>query len=170
MSQFIDLRKIGQEHAPVEPGNSARRTDLSTSVLVIDDDIAMTEMLKMILEPKSFEVFSAKTAEEGIEAARRKSPDVIVLDLHIPESDGWQVCRSIRNFSKTPILVLSALNKPGAVAQALDEGADDYLIKPVPSGVLIAHLKNLTRRARAEKEAYASRPETPVKVTKPILK
>ena len=130
---------------------------MSTSVLVIDDDIAMTEMLKVILEPKAFEVFTAKTAEEGIEAARWKSPDVIVLDLHIPERDGWQVCRSIRQFSKTPILVLSALNKPGAVAQALDEGADDYLIKPVPSGVLVAHLKNLTRRARAEKEAYASR-------------
>jgi PleD family two-component response regulator len=56
-----------------------------------------------------------------------------------------------------PILVLSALNKPGAVAQALDEGADDYLIKPVPSGVLVAHLKNLIRRARVEREASAAR-------------
>jgi DNA-binding response OmpR family regulator len=157
MSQLIELRSSDRKQNPVEPGYSARRINLSTSVLVIDDDIAMTEMLKVILEPKAFEVLCAKTGKEGIEAARRKSPDVIVLDLHIPESDGWQVCRSIRQFSKTPILVLSALNKPGAVAQALDEGADDYLIKPVPSGVLIAHLKNLTRRARAEKEAYASR-------------
>jgi DNA-binding response OmpR family regulator len=121
--------------------------------LVIDDDVAMTEMLKAILEPKAFEVMTAKTAEEGIAAARIKNPDVVVLDLYMPEVDGWQVCRSIRQFSKVPILVLSALNKPGAVAQALDEGADDYLIKPVPSGVLIAHLKNLIRRARAEKQA-----------------
>jgi len=130
---------------------------LFTSVLVIDDDVAMTEMLKAILEPKAFEVMTAKTAEEGISAAKIRNPDVVVLDLYMQEVDGWQVCRSIRQFSKVPILVLSALNKPGAVAQALDEGADDYLIKPVPSGVLIAHLKNLIRRSRAEKQASTPR-------------
>jgi two-component system KDP operon response regulator KdpE len=72
-------------------------------------------------------------------------------------TDGWHVCRSIREFSQTPILVLSVLNKPDAVAKALDEGADDYLIKPVPSGVLIAHLKNLIRRSRAESKAMSAR-------------
>ena len=134
-----------------------RRTNLLTSVLVIDDDVAMTEMLKAVLEPKSFEVITAHQVEEGIEATRRLDPDVVVLDLYMPGADGWQVCRSIREFSKVPILVLSALNKPGAVAQALDEGADDYLIKPVPSGVLVAHLKNLIRRARVEREASSAR-------------
>ena len=131
-----------------------------TSVLVIDDDVAMTEMLKAILDPKAFEVLTAHQPEEGVEAVRRLNPDVIVLDLYMPGADGWKVCRSIREFSKVPILVLSALNKPGAVAQALDEGADDYLIKPVPSGVLVAHLKNLIRRARAEREATTGRVDT----------
>lgn len=124
-----------------------------TSVLVIDDDITMTEMLRTVLDPQSFEVFSANTGEEGIKFTSDLEPDVIVLDLFMPEMDGWQVCKKIREFSQVPILVLSALSKPGTAARALDEGADDYLIKPVPSNVLIAHLNNLSRRARAEKEA-----------------
>jgi DNA-binding response OmpR family regulator len=124
-----------------------------SSVLVIDNDIALTEILKATLEPETFEVHAAQEVEEGINAIHRLNPDVIVLDLYLPEKDGWQVCRDIRAFSKIPILILSVLNNPGAIAQALDEGADDYLIKPVPSGVLIAHLKNLIRRARAEQVA-----------------
>ena len=128
-----------------------------TRVLVIDDDAAMTEMLKVTLEPREFEVMTAHTGEEGIEAAKNLCPDVIILDLFMPGLDGWQVCKSIREYSKVPILVLSAINKPGTVAKALDEGADDYLIKPVPSGVLVAHLNNLIRRARAERDANETR-------------
>jgi DNA-binding response OmpR family regulator len=134
-----------------------RRKIVLTRVLVIDDDAAMTEMLKVTLEPREFEVMTAHTGEEGIEAAKSLCPDVIILDLFMPGLDGWQVCKSIREYSKVPILVLSAINKPGTVAKALDEGADDYLIKPVPSGVLVAHLNNLIRRARAERDANETR-------------
>jgi DNA-binding response OmpR family regulator len=128
-----------------------------SSVLVIDNDVALTEILKATLEPEAFEVHTAQEVEEGINAIHRLNPDVIVLDLYLPEKDGWQVCRDIRAFSKIPILILSVLNNPEAIAQALDEGADDYLIKPVPSGVLIAHLKNLIRRAHAEQVAINTR-------------
>ena len=127
-----------------------------SSVLVIDNDVAMSEILKAILEPKAFEVFTAHEVKAGIADFRRLNPDVIVLNLFMPETNGWQVCRDIRTFSKIPILVLSAVNNPDAVARALDEGADDYLIKPVPSGVLIAHLKNLIRRSRAEQDAITT--------------
>lgn len=127
-----------------------------SSVLVIDNDVAMSEILKAILEPKAFEVFTAHEVKEGIADISRLNPDVIVLNLFMPETDGWQVCRDIRTFSKIPILVLSAVNNPDAVARALDEGADDYLIKPVPSGVLIAHIKNLIRRSRAEQDAIST--------------
>jgi two-component system, OmpR family, KDP operon response regulator KdpE len=126
-----------------------------TSVLVIDDDAMMSELLKEILEQKDFQVLSAHSIKEGVETIRRSNPDIVVLDLYLPETDGWQICRSIREFSLIPILVLSALNKPGTVAEALNEGADDYLVKPVPGGILFAHLNNLTRRARAEREAAA---------------
>jgi len=128
-----------------------------SSVLVLDNDVIITELLKATLEPKAFEVHTVHEGEEGIEAVRRLNPDVILLDLYLPEKDGWRVCREIRKFSKIPILILSVLNNPDAIAQALDEGADDYLIKPVSSGVLIAHLNNLIRRARAEQVALNTR-------------
>lgn len=118
------------------------------SVLVIDNDVALTEIFKAILEPAQFDVFTAHEVEEGLEAVNIIEPDVIVLDLYMPEVNGWQICRDIRALTDVPILILSALYNPEAVAQALDEGADDYLIKPVPSGVLIAHLKTLIRRSK----------------------
>lgn len=119
------------------------------SVLIIDEDATLTESFKSILEPKAYKVFTAHEVAEGLEVVRNLSPDIILLDLNLNNRDGWHVCRSIREFSQIPILVLSVLNKPDAVAKALDEGADDYLIKPVPSGVLLAHLNNLIRRSKA---------------------
>jgi len=127
-----------------------------TRILVIDDDQAMTEMLRLVLEPNAFEVHEAHSGPDGIEAARSLNPEVVVLDLLMPGMDGWEVCKEIRTFSQVPILVLSAISKPGIVARALDEGADDYLLKPMPSSVLIAHLKKLARRARAEQESSNS--------------
>ena len=127
-----------------------------TRVLVIDDDQAMTEMLRLVLEPNAFDVHEAHSGPEGIDAARQLKPEVIVLDLLMPGMDGWEVCKEIRTFSQVPILVLSAISKPGIIARALDEGADDYLLKPMPSNVLIAHLKKLARRARAEQESGKS--------------
>jgi two-component system KDP operon response regulator KdpE len=124
-----------------------------TRVLVVDDDTEMTELLKIILGPQNFELFAANSGSEGIEFARKLNPDVIILDLSLPDMDGWLVCTEIRKFSPVPILVLSAISKPGMVAQALDAGADDYMLKPMTSGVLIAHLNRLARRARAEQEA-----------------
>lgn len=126
---------------------------MQTRVLVVDDDIEMTDLLKIVLEPNSFEVVTANSGADGIDMARRLCPDVMVLDLHMPEIDGWEVCKEIREFSQMPILVLSAVSKPGMVARALDAGADDYLSKPMTSSVLIAHIKKLARRARAERDA-----------------
>lgn len=117
-------------------------------VLVIDDDPSMTELLALLLRPITRDVVTANTAPDGIQMAKDQSPDVIVLDLMMPDMDGYQVCSSIRSFCSIPILILSALDMPGMVSKALDAGADDYLIKPVTSSILVAHLNNLTRRAR----------------------
>ncbi len=133
--------------------NSLVQKDGLTRILVIDDDQAMTEMLRLVLEPNAFDVHEAHSGPEGIEATQRLNPEVVVLDLLMPGMDGWEVCKEIRTFSQVPILVLSAISKPGIIACALDEGADDYLLKPMPSSVLIAHLKRLARRARAEQES-----------------
>lgn len=122
-------------------------------ILVIDDDPAMTELLKLLLTPSLFEVITANEGQEGIRLAREQQPDTILLDLMMPEMSGWQVCKSIRKFSQVPIIILSALDNPGLVADALDAGADDYLIKPVPNRVLTAHIEKLVRRKRAEQDA-----------------
>jgi two-component system, OmpR family, response regulator MtrA len=115
-------------------------------VLAIDDDPAMTELLNLLLKSHGFDAFTANTGEEGLRLIRETSPDVVILDLMMPGMDGWQVCTQVRSFSNIPILIFSALDSPGMVASALDAGADDYLVKPVPSGVLIAHINTLTRR------------------------
>jgi len=121
---------------------------MPVKVLAIDDDPAMTELLILLLRTRGFEVYTANSGEDGIKKMRELSPDVLILDLMMSGVDGWEVCSNVRKFSTTPILILSALDAPGMVASALDAGADDYLIKPVPSSVLIAHLHNLARRAR----------------------
>lgn len=116
-------------------------------VLTIDDDPAMTELLTLLLKTHGFNVRTANTGEDGVKIACENSPDVIILDLMMAGMDGWKVCTQIRSFSAAPILVFSALDSPGIVASALDAGADDYLVKPVPSGVLISHLNTLIRRS-----------------------
>jgi DNA-binding response OmpR family regulator len=124
---------------------------MTVKVLTIDDDPAMTELLTLLLKTRGLDAFMANTGEEGVRLIHEISPDVVILDLMMPGMDGWQVCAEVRSFSDVPILILSALDSPGMVASALDAGADDYLVKPVPSGVLIAHLNTLTRRANTKK-------------------
>jgi DNA-binding response OmpR family regulator len=124
-------------------------------ILVIDDDEGMTELLSLLLAPTSSEIIIANSGPEGIELAKKQTPDVIILDLMMPEMNGWNVCQEIRKFTDIPILILSAMDAPGMVAQALDFGADDYLIKPVSSGTLIARLNKLTRRSKV---TQASKP------------
>lgn len=117
-------------------------------VLIIDDDLALCESLKLMLEPKEFIVASASSGMEGIRLCQEWQPDIVVLDLLMPGMDGWEVAARIRAFSNVPIIVLSAVSKPELIAKALDEGIDEYLIKPVPANVLAAHLKRLTWRAQ----------------------
>lgn len=117
-------------------------------ILVIDDDEGMTELLSMVLSPESSQVITANTGPKGIEMAKAQSPDLIILDLMMPEMNGWSICQQIRKFSDVPILILSAIDSPGLVANALDVGADDYLVKPVSSSTLLARLNQLSRRAK----------------------
>jgi len=112
-------------------------------VLVIDDDPSMTDLIKMMLRSAASNVWTTNSGAEGIALAKSSGMDVIVLDLMMPEIDGWQVCKAVRVFSSVPILILSALDRPGMIASAMEVGANDYLIKPVASNALISHLKKL---------------------------
>jgi DNA-binding response OmpR family regulator len=119
---------------------------MPTTILVIDDDVAITELMSMLLKTHGFEVITTNTGAEGINFAKTKNPGVMLLDLMMPDVDGWQVCKAVRKFSNVPILILSAINDPRMVASVLDAGADDFLVKPVPSGVLVAHIRKMVRR------------------------
>lgn len=118
---------------------------MGTKVLVIDDDIAITELMSMLLKSHGFEVIATNNGAEAVKLIQEKSPNVVLLDLMMPDMDGWQVCKAVRGFSNIPILILSAVNDPRMVASILDAGADDFLVKPVPSGVLVAHIRKMVR-------------------------
>ena len=117
-------------------------------IVVIDDDPATTDLLRMMLEPLSAEIKHAESGPRGIQLVRNENPDLVILDLMMPEINGWHVCRVVREFSRVPILILSALDIPSLVAAALDAGADDYLIKPVSANLLLAQVNKLLRRNR----------------------
>lgn len=119
---------------------------MAIEILLIDDDPDFSIMLRTLLRGRDFQVRSVYTGEDGIEACRDNPPDVVVLDLLMPNIDGWEVCEQIRNFSDVPIIILSALGAPASVARALDAGADDYLIKPVHASLLASRLNALVRR------------------------
>lgn len=122
---------------------------MTTKVLVIDDDVAITDLMSMLLKTHGFDVSTTNNGADGVNLVKEKSPHVVILDLMMPDMDGWQVCKAVRAFSNSPILILSAINDPRLVASILDAGADDFLVKPVPSGVLVAHIRKMIRRTGA---------------------
>lgn len=119
---------------------------MTTKIFVIDDDSAVTDLLSVLLNTQGFNVWATNSSSEGLTQIREKTPDLVILDLMMPEMDGWEVCKAVRAFSNVPIIVLSALNDPSMVASVLDAGADDYLTKPTPSRILVAHIKRLVDR------------------------
>ena len=121
---------------------------MAIEVLMIDDDPDFSAMIRILLRGQDFRIKSVVSGEVGIQTVENPdaAPDVVILDLLMPEVDGWEVCERIRSFSDVPILVLSVLGSPGSVVRALDAGADDYLIKPVHASLLASRLRTLVRR------------------------
>ncbi|MEI6289602.1 MAG: response regulator [Chloroflexota bacterium] len=123
---------------------------MTIKVLTIDDDSSMTTLLGTVLRGNGMDVISCDTGEKGITIARSEKPDIILLDLLLPGTDGWHVCKILRTFTAAPIAILSCLDDPNVISSALDAGADDFLKKPISTPELIAHIKNLIRRYRVE--------------------
>lgn len=116
-------------------------------ILAIDDDPATIEYLSLFLGSRGYQVFQTNEGSEGVRLAGELQPDVIVVDIKMPGMSGVDVCTKVRQISSVPILVLSALDEPGEIANALDAGADDYMTKPVTGKLLVARLQTLQRRA-----------------------
>jgi two-component system KDP operon response regulator KdpE len=128
-----------------------------TRALVIDDEPQIRRALRAGLERNGFTVAVAANGEEGLDAAAEHPPDVVILDLAMPGTDGFAVCRELREWSKVPIIVLSVREDERDKIEALNLGADDYLTKPFSLDELIARMRAVLRRV-----GNADELETPV--------
>ncbi len=119
-------------------------------VLVVDDDRALLRALRVGLVARGHEVLLAISGEEGLSMAALESPDLVVLDLGLPDLDGMEVCHRIRHWSEMPIIVLSATGLEAAKVAALDGGADDYVTKPFGMAELDARIRTALRKRRVD--------------------
>jgi two-component system KDP operon response regulator KdpE len=123
-----------------------------TTVLVVDDEPQILRALRVNLAARSYTVITATTGRQALEAAGREQPDLIVLDLGLPDMDGVEVIRAVRGWSTVPIVVLSGRTQSLGKVRALDAGADDYVTKPFHVDELVARVRAVGRRVAISDE------------------
>ncbi len=116
--------------------------------LVIDDEIQIRRLLRISLEANGYRVFEAANGQEGLAQAAQRRPDVVLLDLGLPDMEGIAVLKRLREWSNAPVVVLSVRDREEDKIAALDHGADDYLTKPFGTGELLARLRTAQRHAQ----------------------
>jgi len=121
-----------------------------TRILVVDDEPQIRRALRTSLQAHGYEVQTAGTGEEGVIGAAEAAPDLLLLDLGLPDLDGTEVIRRVRAFSEVPVIILSVRDRQGDKVAALDAGADDYVTKPFGMEELLARLRAALRRAHPE--------------------
>jgi two-component system KDP operon response regulator KdpE len=136
----------------------------SLKVLLIEDEDSMRRFLRPALAAQGYQVIEARTGAEGLELAASHNPDLVVLDLALPDLDGIEVTRRLREWTQAPILILSARGQEPDKVQALDAGADDYLTKPFGLQELLARI----RVARRHAEGRERGPDSAVFVAGPL--
>jgi len=117
------------------------------TALIVDDEPPIRRLLRLALEPQGYRVFEADGGQLGLQEAAARRPDVIVLDLGLPDMDGVAVLKRLREWSQAPVLVLTVRDRESDKVAALDAGADDYLTKPFGTAELLARLRAVQRRA-----------------------
>ncbi|HEY8089319.1 MAG TPA: response regulator [Polyangiaceae bacterium] len=135
-------------------------TDARPLVLIVEDEPQMRRFVRIALESHDYRVVEAATAAEGIQQATAYTPDLILLDLGLPDLDGLEVTRRLREWSTVPILVISARGHEESKVKALDGGADDYLTKPFGAAELMARIRVALRHAAHVNDA----PGAPVRI------
>ena len=122
----------------------------ATRVVVVEDEQSISDPLRSALEREGYSVEVASTGAAGLEAVRRDEPDVVLLDLMLPDIDGRDVCRTIRSSSRVPIIMLTARGLETDRVVGLELGADDYLVKPFGMAELVARIRAVLRRSAAD--------------------
>ena len=121
---------------------------MSTKILTIDDDRNICEALKLYLENEGYDVATANDGVVGVNTFKSYDPDLVLLDIMMPQKDGWQVCREIREISSKPIIMLSAKGEVIDRVVGLELGADDYMEKPFDMKELLARIRVVLRRCQ----------------------
>lgn len=129
----------------------------NNKVLIVDDDENIVELIRMYFEKEGFSTVTANNGVKAVELFKSEAPSIVILDVMMPEMDGWQVCREIRRVSNIPIIMLTAKGETFDKVLGLELGADDYMVKPFETKELIARVKAVLRRSEtketsAEKE------------------
>ena len=120
---------------------------MARTVLIVEDDRNIADLLRLYLEKEGFEVCIAYDGIKGLEKFRETKPDLVLLDVMLPGMDGWGVCRSIRQDSKTPIIMLTAKSETEDKVTGLKQGADDYITKPFEMREVLARIEAVLRRS-----------------------
>ncbi|MCI5604407.1 MAG: response regulator transcription factor [Clostridia bacterium] len=129
----------------------------NNKVLIVDDDDNIVDLIRMYMEKEGFTAVTANNGVKAVELFKSEAPSIVILDVMMPEMDGWQVCREIRRVSNIPIIMLTAKGETFDKVLGLELGADDYMVKPFETKELIARVKAVLRRSEtkettAEKE------------------
>ncbi|MER7579981.1 response regulator transcription factor [Kitasatospora sp. NPDC097691] len=143
------------------PAAPAATTPAHPHILLVEDDEVIREATRMALERYGFPVTTAADGLEGLEAFHAVRPDLLLLDVMLPLLDGVGLCRRIREESQLPILMMSARTDPVDVVSGLEAGADDYVVKPFESAVLVARIRTVLRRIRVVPTTDTTAPTPP---------
>ena len=122
----------------------------NNKVLIVDDDEHIAELIKVYFEKDGFATVTANNGKKAVELFKSEAPSIVILDVMMPEMDGWQVCREIRRVSNIPIIMLTAKGETFDKVLGLELGADDYMVKPFEPKELIARVKAVLRRSDAK--------------------
>jgi two-component system KDP operon response regulator KdpE len=120
--------------------------------LIVDDEVQIRRLLRIVLEAENYQVYEAETGQRGLIEIANRRPDVILLDLGLPDLGGIEVLKRLREWSEAPVLILSVRDDEQGKVAALDAGADDYVTKPFSSAELLARLRAAQRKTRADDE------------------
>ena len=126
---------------------------MQNKILIVDDDENICELLNLYLKKDGFDTSIAYNGRQAVELAEKYNPDLILLDIMLPELDGWQVCREIRKKSEVPIIMLTAKGETFDKILGLELGADDYVTKPFDTKEVVARIKAVLRRSNENEKA-----------------
>jgi DNA-binding response OmpR family regulator len=142
---------------------------MSQKILVIEDEEGIVHLLKLYLRDAGYEVTTSSDGADGLALHAREHPDLVILDIMLPTIDGFEVCRRIRSWSKTPILMLTARGDVEDRISGLDMGADDYLVKPFSPRELLSRVRAILRRTE-ERAAGSSKTGADEQAEKAVLR